>query len=190
MSYKTEETVYFKETSEGNTDVTLKLAKERAEKLGIKTIVVASTRGMTGVQASEFFEGYNVVVVSHHTGYKGADVQELTSENWEKIEASGGKVLVAGHVFGGVGRAVRRKFKTYQVDEVIAATLKVFGPGTKVCAEIVLMAADAGVISIQEDVIAIGGTGRGADTALVMRPVNAFDFFNLKIREVICKPLL
>jgi hypothetical protein len=189
MSYKTEETIYFTEAGEDNTDVTIQHAQERAEKLGIKTIVVASTRGVTGVKASEVFRGCNVVIVPHHTGYKGANVQELTSENWQKIEKNGGTILVAGHAFGGVGRAVRRKFNTYQVDEIIAATLKIFGQGMKVCAEIVLMAADAGVISTQEDVIAISGTGRGADTATVMRPANAFNFFNLQVREVICKPL-
>ena len=98
--------------------------------------------------------------------------------------------MTASHAFGGIGRAVRRRFNTYQVDEIIAATLKVFGQGTKVVAEIVLAAADAGLISTQEDVIAIGGTGRGADTAYIVRPANLFDFFDLKIREVICKPTL
>ena len=190
MSYKTETTIYFDAVGEGNTSVTLQLAKERAEKLNIRTIVVASTRGETGVKASKVFHGYNVIVVTHHTGYKGADTQELTLENNKAILENGGKVFIASHVFGGVGRAVRRKFDTYQVDEIIAATLKIFGEGTKVCAEIVLAAADAGLVSTQEDVIAISGTGRGADTALVIRPVNAFDFFNLKVKEVICKPRL
>jgi hypothetical protein len=187
---KTEATTYYLQAGEDNTDVTLQLAKQRAEKLGITTIVVASTRGVTGVKAAKIFKGYNVIVVPHHTGYKGADIQELTPENREKILQNGGKVLIASHTFGGVGRAVRRKFNTYQVEEIIAATLKIFGQGTKVCAEIVLAASDAGLISTQTDVIAISGTGRGADTALVMRPANAFDFFNLKVQEVICKPLL
>lgn len=190
MSYKTEKTVYFNEIGDSNTDVTLRLAKERAETLQIKTIVVASTRGVTGVKASEVFKEHNLIVVSHHTGFKGADCQELIPENRKKILENNGKILITSHAFGGVGRAVRRKFNTYQAEEIIAATLKVFGQGTKVCAEIVLMAADAGLISTQEDVIAISGSNRGADTALVMRPVNAFDFFDLKVKEVICKPLL
>lgn len=190
MSYKTEETVYFSEAGEINTDVTLKIAKERAEKLGIKTVVVASTRGETGVKASRLFQGYNLVVVPHHTGYRGPDVQELTHENKEKILKNGGKILITSHAFGSIGRAVRRKFNTYQVDEVIAATLKVFGQGTKVATEISIAAADAGLISVKEDIIAIGGTSRGADTALVIRPSNVFDFFNLKVKEIICKPRL
>jgi hypothetical protein len=190
MSYEIEEITYFNEIGESNSDVTLRLAKERAEKLKIKTIVVASTRGVTGVKAVEVFKGYNVIVVPHHTGYKAVNSQELIPENREKIFENNGKILITSHAFGGVGRAVRRKFNTYQVEEIIAATLKVFGQGTKVCIEIVLMAADAGLISTQEDVIAISGSSRGADTALVIRPANAFDFFDLKVKEIICKPLL
>jgi len=62
------------------------------------------------------------------------------------------------------------------------------GEGTKVCVEIVLMAADAGLIPVDKDVIAIAGTGRGADTALRIKPANAARFFDLKIREVLAKP--
>lgn len=190
MSYKKEETIYFNEIGENNTDITLKIAKERAEKLGIKNIVVASTRGTTGVKASEAFKGFNLVVVSHHTGFKELDFQELTPENKEIILKNGGKILTTSHAFGSIGRAIRRKFNTYQVDEVIAATLKIFGQGTKVAIEIAIAAADAGLISVKENVISIGGSSRGADTALIMIPSNVFDFFNLKVREVICKPIL
>jgi hypothetical protein len=190
MSYTTDEITYFHTIGESNTEITLQLAKKRAEKRGINTIVVASTRGVTGVKAAKLFQGYNVIVVPHHTGYQDVDAQELTTENQEKIGESGGQVLTATHAFGGVGRAVRRQFNTYQAEEIIAATLKVFGQGAKVCAEIVLMAADAGLVSTQEDLIAISGSNRGADTALIIRPVNAFDFFKMKIQEIICKPLL
>jgi len=127
MSFKTEKTVYFNETEIGNTDITLKMAKERAETLGIKSIVVASTRGETGVKALEIFKGYNVVVVTHHTGFKEPDGQELTTENREKILKNGGKILTTTHALGGIGRAIRRKFNTYQYDEIIANTLRIFG---------------------------------------------------------------
>jgi len=39
-----------------------------------------------------------------------------------------------------------------------------------------------------EDVICVAGTGHGADTALVLRAVNARNFFDLKVREILCKP--
>jgi hypothetical protein len=89
-----------------------------------------------------------------------------------------------------VGRAVRNKLGTYQVDEIMAYTLRTFGQGTKVAIEIALMAADAGLVRTDEDIIAVGGTSEGADTALVIKPANSFSFFDLKVREIICKPAI
>jgi hypothetical protein len=73
--------------------------------------------------------------------------------------------------------------------ELIANVLRRMGEGTKVCVEITLMAADAGLIPADKDVIAIAGTGRGADTALRIHSANTGRFFDLKIREIIAKPL-
>jgi hypothetical protein len=52
------------------------------------------------------------------------------------------------------------------------------------------MAADAGLISADKDVVAVAGTGRGAgaDTALRIKPANAARLFELRIRELIAKP--
>ena len=180
--------VYFPEPGSANTEKTLAIAKKRAEQLGIKTIVVASTSGETGVKAVKVFANYKVVVVTHAAGFPAPDVQELTHQNRARILEKGGIVLTATHAFGGVGRAVRRRFNTYQVDEIMAQTLRVFGQGAKVACEIVLMAADAGLISTAEEVVSIGGTGSGADTALVIKPAHTHDFFELKVREVVCKP--
>jgi hypothetical protein len=71
----------------------------------------------------------------------------------------------------------------------MANVLRRFGEGAKVCIEITMMAADAGLIPVDQDVVAIAGTGRGADTALRIHPANAARFFDLKIREVIAKPI-
>jgi uncharacterized protein len=182
------QSVYFLESGSANTGKTLKVAKGRAEELGIKTIVVASTSGETGVKVVKAFANYKVVVVTHTTGFQAADAQELTPQNRAKILEKGGIILTATHAFGGVGRAVRRRFNTYQVDEIISQTLRVFGQGAKVACEIALMAADAGLIRTDEEVISIGGTSSGADTALVVKPAHTHDFFELKIKEVLCKP--
>ena len=50
------------------------------------------------------------------------------------------------------------------------------------------MAADAGAVRTDEDVITTGGSSSGIDTALVVRPVNANSLLDMKIREIICKP--
>ncbi len=188
MSDTTIQAVYFSSAGGQNTERTLAIAKARAEEAGIRNILVATTSGETGRRAAEIFAGYNVVVVTHSTGLKAPDVQELTAENRAAIERAGAKVLTAQHGFGGVGRAVRIKLGTYELEEIIAYTLRLFGQGAKVACEIAIMAADAGLVRTDEDAIAIGGSGRGADTALVLRPVNAMRFFDLKVREVLCKP--
>lgn len=174
----------------GKNQEILELVKKHADELEIKSIVVASSGGKTGVKVAELFKGYNVVVVTHCVGFAAKDQHELTAENRELITKAGGKILTTTHAFGGVGRAVRRKFNTYQIDEIIANTLRVFGQGTKVAIEIAMMAADSGLISTKEDVISIGGTGEGCDTALVLQAANVQDFFDLKVREIICKPRL
>lgn len=182
------ESVYFEQPGSANTEKTFEAAKKRAEELGIRTIVVASTSGDTGLRAAKTFSNCRVVVVTHTAGFQAPGTQELTPENRARILEAGGVILTATHAFGGVGRAIRRKFNTYQVDEIIAHTLRIFGQGTKVACEIVLMAADAGLIGTDEEVIAIGGTGRGADTALVVKPAHTQDLFDLKVKEVLCKP--
>ncbi len=37
-------------------------------------------------------------------------------------------------------------------------------------------------------VIAIAGSKGGADTAIVLKPVNLHRFFDLKVKEILCKP--
>lgn len=180
--------VYFENMGTENTEETLRIVKLRAEELGIKSIVVATTIGTTGALAAEFFEGIKVIVVTHVAGMRGPDIQELTEENKQKIESNGGVILTTAHAFTGIGGAMRKKFRMFLLGDVISNTLRTFGQGMKVVLEITLMAADAGMVRTDEDIIAIGGTGRGADTAVVLRPVNTNDFFDLKVKEILCKP--
>jgi len=180
--------IYFREPGKRNTQRVLEIAKARAEELGIDSVVVATTTGYTGALAAQVFEGHNLVAVTHSTGFKEPNYQELTEENRAAIQARGGKVLTTQHGFGGVGRAVRKKLGTYELEEIVAYTLRTFGEGMKVVCEISIMAADAGLIRSGELVIAIAGTGRGADTAVVLRAANAQSFFDMRVVEVLCKP--
>ena len=190
MSEITVPTVYFEEPGPQNTERTLEVARQRAEQLGIRTILVASTTGQTGARAVEVFQGRQVVVVTHSTGFRKPNEQELTEENREAILARGARILTCQHAFGGVGRAVRKKLGTYELEEIVAYTLRIFGEGTKVACEMALMAADAGLIRTDREAIAIAGTGHGADTAVVLQPANAQTFFDMRIKEILCKPRL
>ncbi len=178
----------FSQPGPANTARTLELARARAQALGIRKVLVATTSGATGVQAAQVLRGLEVIAVTHSTGFRAPDTQELAAENRAALQAAGATILTCQHAFGGVGRAVRKKLGTYELEEIIAYTLRTFGEGIKVAAEICLMAADAGLVRTDEPVIAIAGTGRGADTAAVLKPANAQSFFDLRFLEIICMP--
>ena len=180
---------YFERPGPDNTERTLQIAKARVVESDIRQIVVATTTGDTGRIAAKVFKGHHLVVVTHSTGLQSPDTQELTDENRAAIVADGAHLLTCQHAFGGVNRAIRRHLNTYQVDEIIAYTLRIFGEGMKVVCEIALMAADAGLIRTDQSALAIAGSGRGADTAVVLRPANAQDFFKLRVNEILCKPV-
>lgn len=182
------ETVYFREPGKANSREALAIAKRRADELGIRDIVVASYSGETGAMAAEIFKGYNLVVVAGMVGFTEPNQDRMRPEYKKAIEEGGGKILRACHAFGGLGRAVNKRFNTIQVDEVIAHVLRLFGAGVKVACECACMAADAGLIRTDTEVVALGGTGGGADAVVVLLPSNTHRFFDMRIREIACKP--
>jgi len=182
--------VYFEKGGLENTAETLKLAKERADELGIKDIVVASSHGGTALKAAEFFDPKenNIVAVTICESFKDLGWTMKTNER-EKLEKRGIKVLTCIHSLGdNVGSSFTEKHGGMTLEIIVRETLYRFCQGMKVAAEIVLMAADAGLIPVNREVIAIAGTDEGADTAIVVQPAYSRKFHNLKIKEIIAKP--
>ncbi len=179
-------TVYFDSTGKQHTEYVAKLALKRAEELGIKCIVVASNTGYT----ANFFTGKSpqIVCVTHHVGFREPGFDEMSSQTRSKLKAQGVKILTTTHLFGNVERAVANKFGGLYPGGLISHTLRMFSQGTKVAVEIAVMALDAGLTAYGEPVIAVGGSGRGADTALVLVPSHAKTLFDTEILEIICKP--
>jgi hypothetical protein len=181
---------YFPAPGPKNTEATLEAAFARATLLKINKVLVSSCSGKTAFKALDLFgDNFSLIIVTHVTGFRKPDHQELPEKDRKLLLERGAMVLTAQHAFGGIGRAFRNKTGTYQIDEVIAYTLRTFGHGTKVAIEMALMAADAGLIRTDEDVISIGGTATGVDTALLLKPAHTQNFFDMKIKEIICKPL-
>ena len=181
-------TVYFDNVGSTNTEAVLDIVRQRAEELGIKTMLVASTSGNTAVKAVETLGKFRVIIVSHTTGFRQPDFQEFEEENRKLVESKGGIILTTTHAFMGVSRALRNKFNTMAIGVIIANSLRIFGEGMKVACEITLMAADSGLVRTKEEVIAIAGTDHGADTAIVLKPVHTHNFFDLRVQEILCKP--
>jgi len=172
------------------TDATLDAARERAEELGIKTIVVATTTGATAVKAQEVFSalGAKVIGVTLQAG-TWAKYDPPNPDLVKQIQQAGGKVLTATHtLMGNVGTAIREKFGGVPEVELIAYTYYTFGQGMKVAVEVAVMAADAGLLDMEEEIISIAGTNSGADTAIVLKPAYSTQFFDLRVREIIAMP--
>jgi hypothetical protein len=172
-----------------NTDECISLAYKRAKELGLKEVVVATNKGDTAKKALDVFEGFTVIAVNHHAGFREKWQVEMPDDARKNLEDRGAKVVIASHALSGIERAFRGKFQGVYPSELVAEVLRLFGQGTKVCVEIALMAADAGVLS-GEAVMTIGGTGTGADTAIVLTPAHQKHFFDMKIHEIVCKPKL
>ena len=107
----------------------------------------------------------------------------------ENLKAVGVDILTTTHLMGGLERAALRKNGGNGIQSITASTLRMFGQGTKVCLEIACMALDAGLIPFGEDILVVGGTGRGADTAWVIQPAHSHTFYESKVKQLICKPL-
>jgi hypothetical protein len=187
-------TLYFENRAKENTEQTFAVAKQRAHELGIKTFVVASTSGWTGVQAMNAFDGMKLIVVSHCYGSREPNKWLFTDENARLLKNKGIPIVTAAHAFGGINRAMNQMKipdapTTYVIGDIVANTLRMFGQGMKVACEIAAMAADAGLVRCDEDIISMGGSGRvgGADVAAVLTPANSHRLFEMRIKEIICK---
>jgi len=180
---------YFEKPGAENTEETLRLAFERARDLGIKYVVLASSYGDTAKRALKYLEGdMKLVVVTYHTGFMEEGKNTMDAETEDFLKSKGVTIVRQSHVLSGIERSITRKFGGISRVEVIAEALRaLFGHGLKVCVEIAVMAADSGAIPLDE-VVAIGGRVRGADTAVVLKPAHMNNFFEMQIKEIICMP--
>ena len=178
----------YRRAGKEQTDATLAAAFEDATSTGIRQVVVASTEGVCGLKAAGLGResGIEVIVVTHNFGFRTPSEVEMTDEVRRTIEALGGRVLTGTMVLRGLGSAVRRKFGISD-EEMVAAVLRMFGQGMKVCVEMAAMVSDAGLVR-DEDIVCVAGTGRGADTAVVISPASSNSFFDIRIRRIIVKP--
>ena len=180
--------LYFPRAGKADTAATLKASAARAKELKIRDIVVATTTGATALAAAKAMPDLNMVGVHLAAGYW--EVYDPPDPKIVKAaEKLGVTFLTATHtLMGNVDAAIRAKFGGITYTEMIAYTLYLFGQGMKVAVEVAAMGADAALVPVDRDVIAIAGTGSGADTAIVLRAAYSGQFFDTKIKEIICMP--
>jgi hypothetical protein len=152
--------------------------------------VVASSHGYTARKAHAIFApaGIKVIAVSICQGWE-SEGWVMSAEEKAQLQRIGVVVHTGIHALGdGVGTAFSEKRGGAAPDEIVRDTLYRFSQGMKVAVECLLMAADAGLLDMGQEVIAIGGTGSGADTAIVCWPAYPRTFYELQIREILAKP--
>jgi hypothetical protein len=181
--------LYFENAGEENTEATLGAAMERASKLGIRDVVVATTHGGTAIRARDVFgPDANIVAVTICEGFSDKG-WNMTREERRRLVERGISVLTASHALGdGVASAMADKYGGGDLVRAVRDTLYRFGQGMKVCVEVALMAADAGLLPVEGEVVAIAGTGEGADTCIVVKPAYPRKFYELEVREIVAKP--
>ena len=186
-----EKTIFYCEgTGPENTEAVLAAAKKRAKELGINHLVVATSHGGTALKAKDVFanSGLSIVAVGICEGYR-SNGWCFTPEELERLEKVGIRPLVASHALGdGVASCFTERSGGKSIEEIVRDTLYRFGQGMKVCVEVVLMAADAGLIPMEREVMAIAGTSEGCDTCIVVKPAYPRTFLDMEIREIVAKP--
>ena len=198
-------TVYFEKPGKEHTVETLEIAKEVAIERGIDTVLISSTTGFTALEALDVFKDSDLklIVVTHQTGYRESGVQLMADETRARLKEAGvivytGTDVLTGGVEVGMSRQMpprtarqegRLPYIVPPVSTVVANTLRLFSQGVKVCVEITMMAADAGLISSEKKVVSVAGSHAGSDTAMVLTPAESNRIRSMKFHEILVKPL-
>jgi len=203
MSYE-RTTIYYEKPGKEHTEKTLKIARDAAKERGIDTVLISSTTGWTALNALKVFGGSDLklIFVTHQTGYREPGVQLMPPETRQKLEKAGaivysGTDVLTGGVEVGMGRQRPPKSSPQEgrlpsivppVSTLVANTLRLFSQGVKVCAEIAMMATDAGLVPTGEPIISVAGSHAGSDTAMVLSPATSNRIRDMKLHEILAKP--
>lgn len=180
---------YFEKAGKENSERCVEITSSLVDG-GYKHVVVATTVGDTGVAMARRLQGkdVNLAVVTHSAGFKEPNHFELLPENREEILRLGGKIYTGTILTHSIETAFAQKFQGLYPTMIVAQSLRRFGEGAKVCCEIVMEACDGGLIPEFEEVVAVAGTGRGADTVCIIRSASSKRFLDLKVLEILAKP--
>ena len=175
--------VYFQKPGQENTAAVFDIVDRALSELDIHKIVLASTRGDTARHAMGRYKGQDVrlIVVPHQYGFGPG--QRFPQELVERAKQEGHQVYFGTMLFH------QEKLFGEGPAQWVANFLRAFCQGVKVCVEILLMAGNAGLVGEGERVVVVAGTGRGADTALVMTGATSGNLKAMHISRVLCKPL-
>ena len=189
----------------------MKLAKQRADRFGVRTVVVATNTGASAERTLGVFgQGYRIIAAgnpasAHERGlvhHKG-----ISEETKARLQQKGIQVALADQSFvqkyfdhSGESRCTltglkerMRSQNPFPLEAVICNTLDWFCDSTRVCIEICCLAADAGVLAVDRDCIAIATPSPKSNcphAAVILRPAKTEDMFrgNLRVKDIVLVP--
>jgi uncharacterized protein len=193
MTFVEKKCYFFDAPGAGNTADAARFSRERAEELGVKTVVVASSSGRTAQVFSDTLRGSGIrlVIVTHVYGFTKPGEWEFSKEIAASLRKEGATIVTGTHALSGLERAISRSARIgggSRTEAIAEALRRIVAIGLKVAVECVLIAADQGAIGVDEEVIAVGGTATGADTVCVIKPAHTASFFDLQVREIVAMP--
>ncbi|MGL4669045.1 MAG: pyruvate kinase alpha/beta domain-containing protein [Methanobacteriaceae archaeon] len=184
------EILYFEKAGLTNTEYVIDVVKKKIEESNISTVAIASASGATALDLIGELSGMDVKVinVTHHAGFHEKNKLDIDGDVRAKLEDLGVETFVGGHGLSGACRGITKKYGGFTPLDIMADTFRLFSHGIKVGVEISIMLADAGLVSVDEEIIAIGGRASGIDSAIVLTPANMNSVFDLKIHEILAMP--
>ncbi len=177
-----------------NTAETARIAVQRAKQDGLD-MVIASINGRTAEAVLEAAkaEGYSgrMVIVASVSSPKHDGKNIMSREKRAELLSRGiSQIVTAGHALSGAERGISTRFGGAYPVEIMAHTLRCIGAGVKVCFECSVMALDADAIDYGKPVMAVAGSGGGADTAAILTPAYSANILDTIVHEIVCKPSL
>jgi len=191
---------FFEKAGEHNTDHVIDAVKERVKQGDLTYVVVASNSGKTAIKLAEAMRDTKVKIICVTESPQRLDWKAkwptLTEENRKRLTELG-VVVVENIPYASYCSVLgNNRWQTPSPDTLIYMTLRtVGGAGLKVAMEVMFMAVWAGVLPPEENVISIGGTDGGADTAIVVRSAFQENFFASEVskrpmvREILAMPI-
>ena len=189
----------------------MRTAKERADKFGVKTVVVATNSGASAERALDAFGPEYIIIAAgnpasahecglvHHEG--------ISDETKAGLERKGIKVALQDQTFAqkhydhsGESRCNLTELKErmrsqdpFPLETVLCNTLDWFCDSVRVCVEICCLAADAGVLAADRDCIAIATPSPKSNcphAAVILRPTRTEDMFKgqLRVKDIALAP--
>jgi hypothetical protein len=192
--------IYFDEPGPQNTEDVIETVAKRIKATGIGCVVVASHSGATALKFSEKLR--NNKLKAKVLCVTSGPARKRKGKDWPSINQEMRKKLIDSDVII-VERAMNvfeepfvedSRWPSLTPGHIIREVFYALGQGFKVAVEVALMAVVSGYLEPMQEVIAVGGTGKGCDTAIIMKTIFPQTFFSndpngrLEIREVIAMP--